>query len=559
MDPARNRGRDLGRLADRLADAPHLLHRRLGPAAAQAGIQRRRLPRPSRPPPDRRPGASGRRSKRPSAWAARSRSRLRPRNVHGQRLLLFVYLRRRVGDWLALAGVAPILFMGTAYEDLLNVFQICYFGSMAFGLGGAAGLRAPGNPRRRRSPACSCSLSLAFAEIAFAFAVACAVTVALRSRPLAAPLGGRAPDSPLPALVHGVGAAGRQLAVVRPRRQQPRLRPRRLRQQPRVACSGLGTPILLGGIGGLRLGTTPAGRTVGAGGVGGLLGYRVRLAGAGAAQRRPSVLVPDGGECRPGSSSGRVAVPVRGRRVRADGRRRIRGRAGARLETRLACGESPPWRCRRPPRSATSRRCTSHTPPTQGDGRPSGEGWPALEIARDSIDPGFVLTPENSDFEYFGYVDAGSYLSPRRSSARRPTAKLSWDRPRERAHRRRQGHGLGPRRVLPAAIDAPRPGGPPAPGRPPRGGGGLAPGCITVRPVGGSPPVVSLPPGGVSLRATGAVPAPACGCGGSRPASFPIYVATLRGSGRLDIPRDRSTRPWQLRLDARGPVTVCAK
>ena len=34
-------------------------------------------------------------------------------------VLLFVYLRRRVGEWLALAGVLPVLFMGTAWEVLL--------------------------------------------------------------------------------------------------------------------------------------------------------------------------------------------------------------------------------------------------------------------------------------------------------------------------------------------------------------------------------------------------------------------------------------------------------
>ena len=71
-------------------------------------------------------------------------------------VLLFVYLRARVGDWLALAGVLPILFMGTAYEDLLNVFQICYFGSMAFGLGALLAFeRRSGG--EMRSPASSCS------------------------------------------------------------------------------------------------------------------------------------------------------------------------------------------------------------------------------------------------------------------------------------------------------------------------------------------------------------------------------------------------------------------
>ena len=49
--------------------------------------------------------------------------------------LLFTYLQRRVGGWLALAAVAPILFFGSAAEDLLTPFQIGYFGSVACGIG----------------------------------------------------------------------------------------------------------------------------------------------------------------------------------------------------------------------------------------------------------------------------------------------------------------------------------------------------------------------------------------------------------------------------------------
>jgi hypothetical protein len=53
----------------------------------------------------------------------------------GSAVLLFVYTRRRVGDWAALAFAVLVLFMGAAYEDLLWEFQMCFFGSMAAGLG----------------------------------------------------------------------------------------------------------------------------------------------------------------------------------------------------------------------------------------------------------------------------------------------------------------------------------------------------------------------------------------------------------------------------------------
>ena len=67
--------------------------------------------------------------------------------------VLFVYLRRRVGEWLALAGAVLILFLGAAWEDLLWPFQIGYFGSMASGLGMLLALDAAIARRRPSSPA----------------------------------------------------------------------------------------------------------------------------------------------------------------------------------------------------------------------------------------------------------------------------------------------------------------------------------------------------------------------------------------------------------------------
>jgi hypothetical protein len=50
-------------------------------------------------------------------------------------VLLFTYLRSRVGDWLALVAAVLILFLGAAFEDLLWAFQLGYFASAAAGLG----------------------------------------------------------------------------------------------------------------------------------------------------------------------------------------------------------------------------------------------------------------------------------------------------------------------------------------------------------------------------------------------------------------------------------------
>ena len=48
--------------------------------------------------------------------------------------LLFVYVGRRVGEWLALAAILPILFLGPSWDDLLFPFQMALFGSVACGI-----------------------------------------------------------------------------------------------------------------------------------------------------------------------------------------------------------------------------------------------------------------------------------------------------------------------------------------------------------------------------------------------------------------------------------------
>ena len=50
-------------------------------------------------------------------------------------VLLFTYARRRVGDVLALAAAATVLFLGTAWPDVLWPFQIGFLGSLAAGIG----------------------------------------------------------------------------------------------------------------------------------------------------------------------------------------------------------------------------------------------------------------------------------------------------------------------------------------------------------------------------------------------------------------------------------------
>jgi hypothetical protein len=55
-------------------------------------------------------------------------------------VLLYMLARRRLGPWLGLAPTALLLFMGSAYQDLLWPFQIGWFASVAGGLGVLIGL-----------------------------------------------------------------------------------------------------------------------------------------------------------------------------------------------------------------------------------------------------------------------------------------------------------------------------------------------------------------------------------------------------------------------------------
>ncbi|MGA8928018.1 MAG: hypothetical protein WB462_17550, partial [Solirubrobacterales bacterium] len=95
---------------------------------------------------------------------------------------LFIYLRRRVGDVLALLGTTMILFLGAAWIDLLWSFQVSLSGSIATGLAALLALERD----KQRSDAVACALlvaSVAFSELGVSFALAALVSVALGPRP----------------------------------------------------------------------------------------------------------------------------------------------------------------------------------------------------------------------------------------------------------------------------------------------------------------------------------------------------------------------------------------
>jgi hypothetical protein len=97
-------------------------------------------------------------------------------------VLLWLYARARVGDWLALVAAASVLFLGAAFEDLLWAFQIGYFGSMAAGLGTLLAF----DREDERWDALACGLlvvSLAFSSLGLVFVAAAIVDVLMGRRP----------------------------------------------------------------------------------------------------------------------------------------------------------------------------------------------------------------------------------------------------------------------------------------------------------------------------------------------------------------------------------------
>jgi hypothetical protein len=92
--------------------------------------------------------------------------------------LVFVYVRRRVGQWLALFAAVLILCLGPAWELLLWPFEITLVGSVLFGL--AMLLALERDDRYGDAVASACLLlSLGFSSVGVPFAVAAIAAVAL--------------------------------------------------------------------------------------------------------------------------------------------------------------------------------------------------------------------------------------------------------------------------------------------------------------------------------------------------------------------------------------------
>jgi hypothetical protein len=95
--------------------------------------------------------------------------------------LLFVYVRRRVGDWMALFAAVLVLCVGPAWEVLLWPFEITFVGPLLFGI--AMLLALERSDRLGDILACACLvLAIGFSGQGIGFIAAAVVAVALGPR-----------------------------------------------------------------------------------------------------------------------------------------------------------------------------------------------------------------------------------------------------------------------------------------------------------------------------------------------------------------------------------------
>ncbi len=99
----------------------------------------------------------------------------------GTAALVFVYVRRRLGPWPALIATALLLFLGPAWQDLLWPFQIGFAGSSLFGMAMLLALENE-DARWDRAACAFLALAIAFSSLGLAFAVAAAVQLLQQRR-----------------------------------------------------------------------------------------------------------------------------------------------------------------------------------------------------------------------------------------------------------------------------------------------------------------------------------------------------------------------------------------
>ncbi len=451
-------------------------------------------------------------------------------------VVLFAYLRVRVGDWLALAGAVWILFLGSAHEDLLIPFQISFYVPVACGLGAllALGRDSP------RGDVLACVLlvfGLTFNGLALAFLVACAIVLGFDRARLA-----RLWVVAVPAALYGLWylAYGHDDPQTNPSLHDLAVAPSFILDGFASALSGLfglsterdestvtpvdwGRPLLVAAVAIAILVAVKRRRLTPA-----------LWASIGAALTFWLLIAVNADEFRQPTYSryvypGAIFVLM----IAAELLRGVRPRTPALVAVFAVIAVALAGNL-----EALRQDYNARLPQTAV----IAGGLGALDIAADMVDPALVLDESNSDFAYYGLIDAGSYL---RASSQYGSLGYS---PQELESAPERGR-VAADKVLATALGLQVR---PAPGSPPRG-------CTDFEPAGGDAAPVTLAPGGASVVAARGADAELA-LRRYATESFPIGAGALGGGEAVElaIPADRSDHPWQLRITGAGSFAVCA-
>lgn len=468
--------------------------------------------------------------------------------------LFFVYLRRRVGDWLALAAAASILFLGAAWEDLLWPFQIGYFGSMACGLGMLLAL----DREDRRGDVTACvllALAVAFSSLGLPFVVAAAIAVATGARAawlarayvVGVPLAlfalwwlgwGREADTsislaniataPLFVIDGFASSIASVLGLATPR------------DEDTIAALDWGRPLLAAAVvlAGWRLwtlGRVPRGLLI----VGGLALCFWLLAGI---NEKP----------------GRTATASRYVYVGAI--------FSWLIAAELLRGVRLPWRGLLAVFAVTALAVASNLSylresyqSYKGTSDLERADLGALEIARETVDPSFRLDEDIAQTAYVG-IEAGPYFAAvddYGSPAFTPAEIATAEEPPRVAADIVLSRALGITFTPQAEAGGPAGPAPVVLGEAVAGSGPES-GCLELDPAPpDSPWVVVLPPGGAVIEARS--DSAEIRLRRFATESFPVEAGTVRPgrAAALAIPPDLAAQPWQLELRSSGASRIC--
>lgn len=451
--------------------------------------------------------------------------------------LLFVYVRDRVGSWAALAAALPILVLGPAWDDLLWPFQLGFFASMSAGLGALLALEREDRP----GDVLACVLllvALSFSSLGIPFIAGAVVAIAWAPTRWRRAWVVLLPGGLYAAWWLGWGHEAQTYASLH-----------NLATSISYVADGFASSISsLFGLSGRRdenlVNGLDWGRTL-------LLAAIAvaawRLGRVGTVSRTLAVVVTIA-----------VAFWVLAGLNASIFREPTSGRYQYMGAIFIVLIAAELWRGARPGRLPAvallvvavaaaagnlSALRDAHTS-LVGFGERQPAALAAIELTRDSVDPEFELTEQNSGVDYLGFVKAGSYLD---AAGEYGSPAYTVGELAAASEEARDSADM----VFAAALELELT----------RGADSAAPvvACAVARPgSSGEPAIAELPPGGAIVQAPRAGPVEVrVRRFGEQGFVIDLGRVAAGAEATLAIPADRSTRTWQIELRGPEPLRLC--